>query len=264
MKKIFLSDMTHIEVKERLKVTDIAVVPIGSTEQHGPHLPLKTDIFIPFEIAKRAAEKVIDKVDLVITPPLSFGYCPSNIPFSGSISLTSTTFLNLVRDVCNSLIYHGFRRIVLFNGHGTNRSLLASVIFDIMHAQEQTANLFLISVSWWDLISDVLSKVTENWFCHSAEVETSIALALGEPVNMKIAPTNTPKPPLAKWFDYNLLGVQKICLAWPRLDVISKSGVMGDATKANKKKGEIILNAAVDGLADLLIALKSTKTWNVS
>ncbi len=115
-----LGNISYTDVQEYLKVKDTILVPIASFEQHGPHLPLYTDTITAVEISKRVAELIA----VLHTPPLWIGYSPQHMyapgAGRGTITLRSTTLLNLVYDVGRSLIHHGFNRIICINGHGSN------------------------------------------------------------------------------------------------------------------------------------------------
>src|SRR5713226_2047566 len=150
MHKVFLSDMSWPEVEARLKETDVVLVPTGSNEQHGPILPEKTDIFISTEIARRAAEEVRNDVKAVVAPPVPFGYSPEWLEWPGTISLRIETLRNLLMDIVTSLIHHGFRKIVLVNGHGSNPPIL----WQIMTEVNQREDVMLLTLNWWQLIMD--------------------------------------------------------------------------------------------------------------
>jgi creatinine amidohydrolase len=252
--KVNLSDMTWPEVQERLKQTDVVIVPTGSNEQHGPHLPLKTDVFIATEIARRAAERVKDDVKAVVAPPVPFGYSPEHMEFPGTICLDSETMMRIVKDVCKSLLHHGFKKIIFFNGHGTNPPVIYTAINDA-YMQHEDPNIFLMLVNWFDLVTDVISEVAETPFWHAEEVEASVMMALDVPVDLKQAWREIPKPPMPNYIAYDFAkggGFQQN---------LSKSGIMGDPTKAKREKGEKIVDAAVERFVALLREVKSTTTW---
>mgnify|MGYP000975475067 CR=1 FL=1 len=126
-----LPDMTWEEVKDRARESDVAIVVTGANEQHGIHLPLKTDIFIATEIAKRGVDLVKNDVKPIIAPPIPFGYSPEHQFFPGTIVINLNTFINLVKDVVRSLIKSGFNKIVIINGHGGNPPALMNVVGEI-------------------------------------------------------------------------------------------------------------------------------------
>jgi creatinine amidohydrolase len=265
--KILLADMSWAEVQERLKETDLAIVPAGSIEQHGRHLPLKTDTFIASEIARRAAEKVKDEVKLILTPPISFGYSPMQIGFPGSIWLDSATYINTVKRICECLLLHGFKKIVILNGHGGNSDLLFTAISDVYYDHEDP-NIFLMLVNWGDLALDVITEVTEaptGLATHAEEIETSVAMALDVPVDLGLARKGYPKSPMPNYIAYDYFRKTQsqawMRFAWPRYRDIAQDGSVGDPTKATREKGERIVKTAVDRFAEMLKEIKSAKTW---
>ncbi|MGY5858023.1 MAG: creatininase family protein, partial [Candidatus Thorarchaeota archaeon] len=120
--KYLLAKMTWPEVEEILKETDIVLVPVGSTEQHGPALPVDTDAYITTELTLLLAEKIWSKQKVVVAPTMSFGYSPHHMDFKGTISLNESTLANVYVDICKSLDHHGFKKIILVNGHGGNET----------------------------------------------------------------------------------------------------------------------------------------------
>jgi creatinine amidohydrolase len=114
---IFMPEMTNLQVREYLeRDARMVIVPVGSTEDHGDHGPLWTDVYIPLEVAKRAA---VD-LDALVAPPIGFGLAPDHRGASGLVYLRLETFVNLVGDVCVTLSEAGFKKIVLLNGHYVN------------------------------------------------------------------------------------------------------------------------------------------------
>jgi creatinine amidohydrolase len=120
-----LPDMTWEEVSEILEETDIVIVPVGSTEQHGPHLPLSTDNIQATELAKRTAARLAEEgIKVVAGPTIPFGTAPYHMPFPGTVSLSVDTLRAVIKEVCKSLYQHGFRRFALLLGHGGNMATM--------------------------------------------------------------------------------------------------------------------------------------------
>lgn len=125
-----MPEMTNLQVREYLeRGGGTVLVPVGSTEDHGDHGPLWTDVYIPLEVCRRAA----DELDALVAPPVPFGLAPDHRGAAGVVSLRLETFVALLRDVCVSLAGAGFRRIALVNGHYVNTWAMqyaASEMFD--------------------------------------------------------------------------------------------------------------------------------------
>src|SRR4051795_303377 len=171
--------MTWPQVADRLDDgVDAVLIPIGTTEQHGPHMPLDTDCFIARSLCARAAEHGEQEgVSLLVAPTLNVTLSWYHMQFPGSMRLSTTTFLQVFREVCESLVHHGFGTLVAVNGHGGN---VAALTVAINHYFETTGRRVLLA-QWWDLASDVLADV-EGPMIHAEEAETSLAMALGQTV----------------------------------------------------------------------------------
>jgi creatinine amidohydrolase len=127
--------MSWPEVKSYLEENDMVIIPLGSTEQHGPHLPLGTDSYEAFEISKQISERT----GVVVAQSLVVGYSQYHTGFPGSLSLTPETMEQVLFEVAESLIGHGFRRILFFNYHGGNNIVQDKVLHRINHGTEAVA-----------------------------------------------------------------------------------------------------------------------------
>ncbi|MFS0892888.1 creatininase family protein [Microbacterium sp. 179-I 3D3 NHS] len=161
----------------------IAVLPIGATEQHGPHLPTGTDHLVVAHVAERAAELLDGVVDVIVAPTLPFGYSPHHLPFGATISLTASTVLSLLGEACASLLAAGFRGVFILNGHGGNEDLV------IVAAREAgTASGAVVgagsywSIAWADLDRAGFQQKGEVPG-HAGAFETSVMRALGASVD---------------------------------------------------------------------------------
>ncbi len=118
---VFLGEMTDPEVEAHLRNRQTVIVPIGSTEQHGPHAPLLTDVLIPTEVARRVAEAT----GALVAPSVNYALSYPHVGFSGVVHIRIPTFMALIEDLCASLAAVGFRRIVFLNGHYDNTYAIA-------------------------------------------------------------------------------------------------------------------------------------------
>src|SRR5207253_163850 len=175
--------MTWPEVDQQIAAgIDAVLIPIGTTEQHGPHMPLDTDCVIARSLCARAAEAgEAEGVELIVAPTLNVTLSWYHMQFPGSIRLSTTTFFQVFREVCESLHRH-FGEVVAVNGHGGN---IAALTVAVNHYFETTGKRVFL-VQWWDLASDVLADV-EGPLIHAEEAETSLAIALGQTVHMERA-----------------------------------------------------------------------------
>lgn len=242
-RKVLLEEMTWPEVKAAIKKSDTVLLPIGSIEQHGPHLPLATDAIAPFEVAKRVAEKI----GVLVAPVIRPGISPHHMSFPGTITLSTTTFIGLIQDYCRCLAKHGFRRIVLLNGHGGNSSCIEVAVTEL---HQEFPELQILAFDWWIFIPKELgaTMVMEEGF-HANKTETSCMLALTPHlVNMDEAVTELPEYPQGMTQDKLGLFMATV----KSISDISKSGVVGDAKQANKQLGEECLNKAVENMSRAL------------
>jgi creatinine amidohydrolase len=174
-----LGDLTYVDIREYLREKDTILVPMASLEQHGPHLPLYTDTITAVEVSKRVAEMIA----VLHSPPVWMGYSPQHMYAPGSgrgtITVRSSTLLNLIHDVARSLIHHGFNRIIFINGHGSNVKVIDPVLRKLRY---ETGALIGFVKPYMENYVGILKGLMENppdetpgW--HSSELETSQDLA---------------------------------------------------------------------------------------
>ena len=120
--QILYDHMNWPEVKEAVKNRRVPLIPIGSTEQHGRHLPTMTDSFLTFELCKAAAKRIPDSS--VVMPLVSYGYNEHHLDFPATIHVDHETLIRFVIDIGKSLAHHGFERVIILNGHGSNTALM--------------------------------------------------------------------------------------------------------------------------------------------
>ena len=165
----FLPDMTWEEVRSALEHTDLAIIPVGAIEQHGPHLPLGTDTFGAFDLARSAAPRARG----VVAPVLFAGVSAHHLGFPGTLSLSQETFVTVLLETAECLAHHGFRRIALVNGHGGNEVAMAYAAHLITKRTDAVAMLFGIT----QLRKIYLSENIDKLDIHAGVGETSSVLA---------------------------------------------------------------------------------------
>jgi creatinine amidohydrolase len=250
------SSMTSAAVAEFGGSDTLVIVPVGSIEQHGPHLRLHEDIANALALAESAAQASPHPV--MVAPPVWWGMAPHHMGFAGTISLRLETFSALIADICTSLAEHGFRRILLLNGHGGNAAALVATATQL----SADHGLFVSSVSYWMLIPDVLADVgtsAQGGMGHAGEMETSIALHL-RPDTVLTDRLEADIPVTAsgsRAIDFRAPGAVSVPLDLRR---DSKAGVIGDPTVATADKGATIVAALVDRLVGVIDDLISAPT----
>lgn len=167
-------EMGWVDIAAYLQRETKVILPVGSTEQHGRHLPLGTDAYLPLELADRIAEKT----NIAIAPALVYGMSQHHLCFPGTISLKPQTLIHVMEDILQSLYRHGFRKVFIVNGHGGNVTSIRIAMANIM---TEHADFEIVTRQWWqeECVADLVKTQYENYEGgHADAVETSPMLAL--------------------------------------------------------------------------------------
>lgn len=248
MDKYLLEEMTWEEARDKFKETDIALLPIGSLEQHGPHLPLSTDAFDAYWVAKETA-KIVTPPKPAVLPPINYGISYHHMAFPGTISLSPETLISIVYDIACSLVTYGVKELLIVNGHGGNTPALKCAAQKLTYDKK-----LLVFIDSGEIASKEHKEIlTTPNDAHSGEYETSTSLANREElVKLDKAVKELPQfpSPYLAWSSANQV-------AWVfTTDKLSKSGVLGDATLASKSKGKKLWEAHIKNLAEFIEQLK--------
>jgi creatinine amidohydrolase len=167
--------------REQLKTAageSLAVLPIGATEQHGPHLPTGTDVFAVEAVSREAAAQASADVPIIVTPTLPFGSSHHHFAFGATLSLSTETYFRVLCDLIESLITDGFKRIFIVNGHGGNHELaqLAARDMALRHPVRVAAGSYW-NIAWRDLVA-VDAHRGRRLPGHAGDFETSLILSL--------------------------------------------------------------------------------------
>ena len=245
------------EINDAVEAGAMVLVPVAATEDHGHHLPLDVDRRIVEAVCERTAR---DRDDTLCFPTLDHGYLPHHMDFPGGITLGWRTFVEYVIDVCVSLAHHGFEKVLLVNGHGSNHHLLDLVSRQVLL---QYPEVHCGALSWWQIepVRETAREVREagpQGSAHAGEMETSIYQYLyPDRVDEGAAVADVGYPESHHFNVLDIAGESRpedstpvTMMEW--WSTISETGVMGDATVATPEKGEQLLAAAVAGLHDVL------------
>ena len=245
----YLANLTITDVENYLKVKDTVLVPMASFEQHGPHLPLWTDSLTAETVARNVAEQI----GVLYAPVVWMGYSPQHMhdpgKGRGTITVRSSTLLNLINDVGRSLIHHGFNRIIFINGHGSNIKVIDPALRKLRY---ETGALISFVKPYMENYVGLMEGLMENpieetpgW--HASELETSQDLAgMEEYVRMDRAEFTKAHIPdfLPKSFekkdgmpDVEFEGYKYFTFPMDHHEFI-ESGVIGNPLRATKEKGE--------------------------
>lgn len=241
-----LYKLTRPEVEEYLKNNDTVLIPLGSTEQHGKHMAVDTDAYTAQEISLRVAEKT----GVLVTPVISYGYSPHHMNFAGSVTLTFQTLVNVIKEVCGSLLHHGFKKLVVMNAHGGNAGPIRLALKEIEMETGVRVYSVMVYPSVGGFGEDGVKASGVEPGSHACEMETSVGLELGHRVLMDKAEKWTPEHTS---IDPNHKG--KVTAAY-MFDEHTSIGNMGDPTKATKEKGKLMVDSAVKDLAEFVEDLK--------
>ena len=240
---------TWPELKERVKQQPVVILPIGSVEDHGRHLPLDTDNFVIWSICEAAAQKAPD--EMLLLPQIPFGFETHHMDFPGTVDIHMEHLLHFVLDVTKSVAHHGFRRILIADGHGSNMPILDLVARRTILETEAMCGCFI----WPSLAPKVINELRESpvpgGMAHACELETSVYLHLDAGRVQMDKAVKDINLPASKFMWLDLMQGSPVLYMdhWTRF---SKSGVVGDPTLATAQKGKAIFDAVVDAFVALV------------
>jgi creatinine amidohydrolase len=247
--------LTWPEINDAVELGKVCILPCGAVEQHGHHLPLDVDLVCPGGIARGAGQALPDKI--LVLPTICYGYTGHVMDFPGTINSNYTTFMEHVLDVTRSLAYHGFKKIILLNGHGSNMPNL-----DLVSRRTNIeTDAECLVLAWWNLLT-VDKKFLPSWreskfpggCAHACELETSLYLYLDEDnvrkdkIKSGVISFNEDESPF-NWVDLFAAGPATV-ISWT--SSYSETGVLGEAELATKEKGERVYHEAVKQLCSFV------------
>lgn len=254
-KSVFLAEITNLELERFLEKHHTVYVPVGATEQHGPHSPVSTDVLIPWEIARRVASR---QGDSLVAPALPYTLSYPHRGFACEFSLSIETFMATIRDLALSFARAGFKRIVFLNGHYDNTYALAYACAQAAEQMPEGAKAF--PFNYWDgMTAEQWGRTTEGGKgLHAGAGEVSMILAIRpELVDMdrlntefpNFPETKTNSPALHTAFFFSSPG---------SVYEMTRSGTWGDATKADADQGEQFLEWGVESVINLMADIEKT------
>lgn len=251
---VFLGEMTSPEVEAFLGAGhDTVILPVGSTEQHGPHGPLLTDAVVPTEVARRVAPDV----GAVVAPTINYGLSYPHAGFTGLVWIRIPTFMAFVEDVVVGLATAGFRRIVLLNGHYDNTYALAYACANA--ADRLPAGTRAFPINYWDGIS---ADESAEFFgptsgLHANKGETSAVLAIN-PALVDLDAANAEMPPFPEVGNAPAVHTAFFFSAPGSVHRATHSGTWGDAREASAEFGQRYLDAVTRGTIRVLDDIERT------
>lgn len=241
-----------------LKWTDVAaasrdlpiVIPIAALEQHGRHMPLFTDSLLLGEVVRRVADVLNDRV--LFAPLMWLGNSEHHLDFPGTMTASPRVYLDLLRDMVENFLFHGFRRIVLVNGHGGNIVPAQQALFELRQKHRDRGELLLLSTTYWTLggkPNAADKSFVQNRMGHACEWETSMMLRIaphlvGDLKTVEPLEFGNPFEPAHR--------------AWITKDRTA-AGHIGDPRGATAEKGEILFRTFA---ADVVALLERVLRWD--
>ncbi len=243
-----LGELTWPEAEAYLKRVDVALLPVGSIEQHGPHLPLDTDAFDADYLARQVAARCSDPRPIVL-PLIPYGVSYHHDEFAGTISIKNETLSALVYEIGLRAARNGIKKFLIINGHGGNGPALNFAAQMI----NRDAHILVCVDSGETSDVDIYGMISTPNDVHAGEIETSTTLAV-RPHLVRMAQAKKSVPRFSSRY---LNFTSKRGVSWYAYTKrISRNGVMGDPTKADPSKGEKIWELMISHLVNLVEDLK--------
>lgn len=237
---MILSEQTWQDVFQKEANNMVALIPVGSLEQHGYHAPLGTDLFI----AEFLAHRVLMEEDVVVLPSIPIGVSEYHRHFSGTLWTKPETFKQYIKEVSESLSYHGIKKIIFVNGHGGNRSPLG----EVARYLRIEGVAYAVVWTWFESVQkEIISIFGELPPLHADEVETSLLMVVKEDLVKHEFLKKSAEGSSSEWglFYKGTMVSQEV------ID-FSKSGATGNPEKASFEKGEKLLEELYSNLIDLV------------
>ena len=232
----------------------VVIVPLGATEQHGPHLPTQVDWRIAYEIAVSAARLMAGRQRALVTPAIPFGMSEHHMSLGGTLTLNFATMAAVIGCVVRSAARHGFERIFVLNGHGGNIAALDTIITELTIELK----LPIAGGTYWHIAADSIRGILEQQtqLLHACEAETSMLQALSPEI---VGPLDSSLRGALVPGMSAIPGANPGIFRWQHLRTRSAIGVLGEAWSASPEKGRRLLAAIARDVAD---ALADPRLWD--
>ena len=252
-RSILLRELTWPEIAPLAGPETVVILPTAAIEQHGRHLPLEVDTRLVEEVSRLAAERVAERVRVLVAPEVYYGVSGYHMGFPGTMTLTMETFITVVEELCESLIHHGFRRILVLNGHGGNHDPIKIAARNVA----DRTGVAVATASYWNMAADDLAEFQEREVDavpgHACGFETAMMLAVRPEMVRADAmlPGTTDVSSQGEYFTERLRR-QPLAHLPQQVGVVSEHGWAGDPTRATVANGEKYLELVVARLAHFL------------
>jgi len=252
MKQPFLyAHLSWPEIRDLDKDNLVVIQPFAAIEDHGHHLPVETDNLLIREICLAAARRVPE--DVLLMPVIPYGYVAHHMDFPGPISIEAQNLIGYLADALSSLAAHGFKRLLVANGHGSNRPFMDVAARVVMERSKAIVG----TITPYSLVKAEIKEICEcRYISHAEELETSLVLYLDEDLVDRAKLVKDINFPISKYHWRSLIEAPPLGFMdrWSR---ISQTGVVGDATLATKEKGEKLFHLIVERMVELIQEFKT-------
>lgn len=246
----FFPYLTWTEIEAMADKGNVVILqPVGSIEQHGPHLPVVVDSAIGAAVVGRALEMLPTEIPAYAMPPLCYGKSNEHWHFPGTITLSAQTLMAVLMETGESLYRSGFRKLVFVNSHGGQPQVIEMVARDL---HQKYADLMVFPLFTWrvpNVAQDLMSPKELEYGIHAGDGETSLMLEiLPDQVRMERAVCEFPQ----ELPEESLLSMEgRLPFAWVTRD-LTRSGVLGDATRATREKGQQLLDSLTESWVQVI------------
>ncbi|TYT61685.1 creatininase family protein [Natrialba swarupiae] len=231
----------------------VLVVPVGSVEQHGYHLPVGTDTILATAVSSASADAV-DDVPILVTPPIWCGYSPHHRSLGGTLTAAFDQLLAHTQSIVEAGLANGFDAVVLVNGHGGNRALVGAVVSEVGYANPDSQ---VLGFTYFDLATDLVEEIRDSdlgGMAHGGEFETSLVFHLDPSLVDRDAMDAEPFDEPYDLGDEDLVQPGPLGVYRP-FEEYSESGAIGAPERASAEKGEVLFEYLTDEIADLFEAI---------
>lgn len=251
--EVMWNRMTAETLRAKADEGAMVLLPVASTEQHGPHLATGVDTFLCTEACRLTALELANSHPVVVAPCVWMGLAEHHMEFGGTFTLSLRTWHSLLEDLCRSIQRHGFKKIAIINGHGGNISALNALTTDLTRdlGMSIATTTYLIPAMNAGELVDILEDQTG--VIHACEAETSMMMhacpdlvehsRLNEATGLNSSMSEVLEPPVHRWHSFKEL---------------TSTGVLGDARRSTAEKGEKLFDVMAKSLAR---ALLDEKLW---
>ena len=220
------------------------IIPVAALEQHGPHMPVFTDSLLTQELVRRIDQRMGSQ--LLFAPLTWLGNSHHHMDFPGTLSAEPRLYIDLLNNLLENLIAHGFKRLIIFNGHGGNDTPGKQAVFETRQKHRERKDLLLLFVTYWSLGAEpwlAEPSIQQRVMGHACEWETSMVLRIaphlvaGDLSQVEAVPFGNPFEPASR--------------GWVMQDR-SAPGHVGDPRSATAEKGEVLLECFKGAALQLL------------